>query len=211
MTKDLGPLFRWLLAPVLAVALVSPAPAAAPATFADVTTTAGIRFVHTSGAFGKKYLPETMGSGCVFFDADGDGWQDLLFVNSAAWPGPTATRTVPALYRNKGDGTFADITRGSGLDVEAYGIGAAAADFDNDGREDVYLTALGGNRLFRGLGGGKFADVTRTAGVGDGGFSTSTLWFDYDNDGRLDLFVSHYVDWSIENDLFCTLDGKSKS
>ena len=206
-----GLLFRRLLAPLLAVGLVATTPAAAPVSFADVTASAGIRFVHTSGAFGKKYLPETMGSGVVFFDADGDGWQDLLFVNSANWPGRRAAKTAPALYRNKGDGTFADITRGSGLDEEAYGIGAAAADFDNDGREDVYMTALGANRLLRGLGGGKFADVTSTAGVGDGGFSTSALWFDYDNDGRLDLFVSHYVDWSVEKDLFCTLDGKSKS
>jgi hypothetical protein len=204
-------LFRRLLAPLLAVGLVETTPAAAPVSFADVTAGAGIHFVHTSGAFGKKYLPETMGSGAVFFDADGDGWQDLLLVNSANWPGRAGAKTAPALYRNKGDGTFADITRGSGLDVEAYGIGATAADFDNDGREDVYITALGGNRLFRGLGGGKFADVTRSAEVGDGGFSTSALWFDYDNDGRLDLFVSHYVDWSVENDLFCTLDGKSKS
>ena len=203
---------RSLLALLLAGGAVVTTPAAPAVSFTDVTANAGIRFVHTSGAFGKKYLPETMGSGVVFFDADGDGWQDLLFVNSANWPGRAAAKTAPALYRNKGDGTFADITRGSGLDVEAaYGIGAAAADFDNDGREDVYITALGGNRLFRGLGGGKFADVTRSAGVGDRGFSTSTLWFDYDNDGRLDLFVSHYVDWSIDNDLFCTLDGKSKS
>jgi hypothetical protein len=200
-----------LLAPLLACGVMMTTQAAAPVTFADVTAKAGIRFVHTSGAFGKKYLPETMGSGCVFFDADGDGWQDLLFVNSANWPNRAAAKTAPALYRNNRDGTFTDITRASGLDVEAYGIGAAAADFDNDGRADVYITALGGNRLFRGLGGGKFADVTRAAGVGDGGFSTSVLWFDYDHDGRLDLFVSHYVDWSIEKDLFCTLDGKSKS
>ena len=95
---------------------------------------AGIRFVHTSGAFGKKYLPETMGAGCVFFDADGDGWQDLLFINSANWPGRAAAKTAPALYRNNRDGTFTDITRASGLDVESYGIGAAAADFDNDGK-----------------------------------------------------------------------------
>ena len=199
------------LKPVLACAIVATTPAAAPVSFADVTTQSGIHFVHRSGAFGEKYLPETMGSGVVFFDADGDGWQDLLFINSANWPGHAAAKTAPALYRNNHDGTFADITRGSGLDLEAYGIGGAVADFDNDGREDVYITALGGNRLFRGLGAGKFAEVTRAAGVGDGGFSTSALWFDYDNDGRLDLFVSHYVDWSIGADLFCTLDGKSKS
>jgi enediyne biosynthesis protein E4 len=197
---------------VLAVAVLTVrTPAASPPWFTDVTARAGIKFAHTSGAFGKKYLPETIGSGVVFFDADGDSWQDLLFVNSSNWPGRPAAKTTAALYRNRGDGTFADVTRGSGLDVDLYGIGAAAADFDNDGNQDVYITALGGNRLFRGLGGGRFADVTQSAGVADGGFSTSALWFDYDNDGRLDLFVTHYVEWAIDKDLFCTLDGKSKS
>ena len=174
---------------------------------------AGIRFVHNSGAFGKKYLPETLGAGGLFLDVDGDGWQDILLVNSMNWPGHQGakSKSYPALYRNNHNGTFTDVTRGSGLDVELYGIGAAAADFDNDGRIDVYLTALGGNRLFKNMGAGQFADVTKTAGVADGGFSTSALWFDYDNDGKLDLFVAHYVDWSIEKDLFCTLDGKTKS
>ncbi len=145
------------------------------------------------------------------FDADGDGWQDLLFVNSMNWPGHPGAKSYPALYRNRHDGTFADVTRGSGLDVEIYGIGGAAADFDNDGKVDVYLTALGSSHLFRNVGGGKFVDVTASAGVASPGFATSALWFDYDNDGKLDLFVAHYVDWSIEKDLFCTLDGKSKS
>jgi len=182
-----------------------------PPTFTDVTTEAGIRFVHNSGAFGRKYLPETMGSGAVWFDADGDGWQDLLLINSANWPGHPGPRSLPALYRNTHTGTFVDITHGSGLDVALYGMGAAAADYDNDGKVDVYITALGGNRLFRNLGAGKFVDVTRAAGVADSGFSTSALWFDYDNDGKVDLFVAHYVDWSIDRDLFCTLDGKNKS
>jgi len=202
---------RNILAVVLASSAIATTLAAGPPLFTDVTARAAITFVHTNGGFGKKYLPETIGSGVVVFDADGDGWQDLLFVNSSRWPGRAGARTTPALYRNNGDGTFTDTTRGSGLDIEIYGIGATAADFDNDGREDVYLTALGGNHLFRGTGGGRFAEVTRTAGVADGGFSTSALWFDYDHDGRLDLFVSHYVDWSIETDLVCTLDGKSKS
>jgi hypothetical protein len=196
---------------VLACAAVVTVPGATSVTFTDVTARAGVKFVHTTGAFGKKFLPETLGSGCAFVDVDGDGWQDLLLINSANWPGRTATKVYPALYRNNHDGTFTDITRGSGLDVELYGIGVAAADVDNDGRVDVYVTALGGNRLFRNLGAGKFADVTRAAGVGDGGFSTSALWFDYDKDGKLDLFVAHYVDWSIDKDLFCTLDGKTKS
>jgi hypothetical protein len=193
-----------------ALAIVSGAPGPA-VTFADVTEQAHIRFTHNNGAFGKKYLPETMGSGGLFLDVDGDGWQDILLINSKNWPGRPGARSVPALYRNAHDGTFTDITRGSGLDVELYGIGAAAADFDNDGKVDIYITALGGNRLFRNLGGGKFVDVTAQAGVADGGFSTSALWFDYNGDGKLDLFVAHYVNWTEAGDLFCTLDGMNKS
>src|SRR5262245_14790413 len=198
---------RAVLIRILGVCAIAFAVSAAdaPPAFTDVTTSAGITFVHNSGAFGKKYLPETMGSGVVWFDADGDGRQDLLFVNSTNWRGRPGSQSLPALYRNAGNGAFTDITRGSGLDVAVYGLGAAAADYDNDGKVDVYLTALGGNRLFRNLGAGKFADVTRQAGVADGGFSTSALWFDYDNDGKLDLFVAHYVDWSADKDLFCTL------
>ncbi len=191
--------------------LVAAAPAASPIVFTDVTTQAGLRFVHNSGAFGKKYLPETLGAGGLFLDVDGDGWQDVLLINSTNWPGRAGARSYPALYRNNHNGTFTDITRGSGLDVELYGIGAVAGDFDNDGKVDVYVTALGGNRLFKNLGVGKFVDVTKKAGVHDGGFSTSALWFDYDNDGKLDLFVAHYVDWAMDKDLSCTLDGKSKS
>jgi hypothetical protein len=186
------------------------APAAGP-TFTDVTARAGIRFRHEAGAFGKKYLPETMGSGVAFVDLDGDGRPDLLFVNSKRWPGRPGPRALPAFYRNNGDGTFSDATRGSGLDVEMYGLGVTAADYDNDGRVDVYLTGLGGNRLYRNLGGGRFADATARAGVGGGGFGTSAAFFDFDKDGRLDLFVCNYVDWSIEKDLFCTLDGTRKS
>src|SRR5262245_58653626 len=96
-----------------------------PVMFSDATAQSGIKFVHNNGAFGKKYLPETIGSGVVFLDVDGDGWQDLLLVNSKNWPGHAGPRSVSALYRNLHDGTFADITRSSGLDVELYGIGAA--------------------------------------------------------------------------------------
>ena len=182
-----------------------------PVSFVDVTLHAGIKFVHTSGAYGRKLLPETLGSGCVFLDADGDGWQDIFLINSTAWPGHKTGRSTSALYRNNHDGTFIDVTRGSGLDVEMYGLGGAAADFDNDGTVDLYVAALGGNHLFRNAGAGKFADVTAAAGVASRGFSTSAVWFDYDNDGKLDLFVAHYVDWSVDKDLFCTLDGKNKS
>ncbi|HYS25539.1 MAG TPA: CRTAC1 family protein [Vicinamibacterales bacterium] len=180
-------------------------------TFTDVTAAAGIHFQHTSGAFGRKYLPETMGSGVAFLDADGDGRQDLFLVNSTKWPGRPGPASYPALYRNRGDGTFVDQTRAAGLQIEMYGMGVASADFDNDGRADLYVTALGRNHLFRNAGGGRFVDVTDRAGVADPGFSTSAAWLDYDRDGFLDLFVAHYVEWSIDKDLFCTLDGTRKS
>jgi hypothetical protein len=179
--------------------------------FTDVTAQAGIRFRHNSGAAGKKYLPETMGSGVCVFDYDNDGWQDILFVNSMGWAAHATSKSFPALYRNNKDGTFSDVTRQAGLAVEAYGLGCAAADYDNDGFDDLYVTALDGNHLFRNLGDGKFAEVTVKAGVRDSGFSTGAVWFDYDNDGKLDLFVSHYVEWSPSTDQYCTLDGKHKS
>jgi hypothetical protein len=179
--------------------------------FTDVTAEAGIHFKHNSGAFGKKYLPETIGSGAAFLDYDNDGWQDILLVNSMDWPESKKHRSFPALYHNNKDGTFTDVTAQAGLAVEMYGIGVAVADYDNDGNVDVYITCVGPNHLFRNLGGGKFVDMTRSAGVGDPGFSTSAAWFDYDNDGKLDLFVGNYVDWSPQTDLYCTLDGKNKS
>jgi enediyne biosynthesis protein E4 len=194
-------------------ALTATAQSPAP-TFSDVSAAAGIHFTHQSGATGKKYLPETMGSGGAYLDADNDGWQDILLVNGMSL-GPASNvktkRAVMALYRNNQNGTFTDITERAGLAVPLYGLGVTAADYDNDGRTDIYITALGRNRLFRNLGGLKFADVSATAKVDDPGFSTSAAWLDYDRDGRLDLFVANYVEWSVEKDLFCTLDGKSKS
>ena len=203
---------RCLLAPAaVAIGCVAVLPAATPVVFTDITEQAGITFTHTNGAFGAKYMPETFGSGALWLDVDADGWQDILFVNGTAWPERDAAGTTAALYRNDEDGTFTDITSGSGLDVPLYGMGGAAADFDNDGHLDVYLTALGPNRLFKGGGDGTFTDVTAAAGVGDPGFSTSALWFDYDQDGDLDLFVANYVEWSPETDLFCSLVGDTKS
>jgi len=198
-----------------AAASPSPSPTpprpSGPVEFTDVTTEAGIRFKHNSGAFGKKYLPETIGSGAAFLDYDNDGWQDIFFVNSMDWPDNKKRRSFSALYHNNKDGTFTDVTAQSGLGVEMYGLGVAVADYDNDGNEDIYVTCVGPNHLFRNLGGGKFADVTMRAGVGDPGFSTSAAWFDYDNDGKLDLFVGNYVEWSVQTDLLCTLDGKNKT
>jgi hypothetical protein len=175
-----------------------------------VTRAAGIRFVHNSGRAGKKWLPETLGSGVAFFDADGDGWPDLLFVNGRDWE-PRGRRSVAALYRNDGRGGFADATAGSGLDVELYGMGVAVGDYDNDGRGDVYLTALEGDRLFHNEGGGRFRDVTRSSGIVNADFGTSAAWVDFDRDGRLDIFVANYVRWTPETDLRCSLDGTTKS
>jgi len=179
--------------------------------FTDVTAQAGIHFKHNSGAFGKKYLPETMGSGVCFLDYDNDGWQDILLVNSMEWPGHKSGNSFPALYHNNRDGTFTDVTRQAGLAIEVYGLGCAVGDYDNDRKDDIYITTVGANHLFHNLGNGKFADVTAKAGVADPGFSASAAWFDYDNDGKLDLLVTHYIEWSIETDRYCTLDNKNKS
>jgi len=180
--------------------------------FADVTSQAGIQFQHNSGAFGGKFLPETLGSGCAFLDYDRDGWQDILLINGADWPGHKKNRTTLRLYHNNGNGTFTDVTTRAGLDVELYGMGVAVGDYNNDGFPDILITCVGQNRLFRNTGKGKFVDVTSASGLGKReGFSTSALWFDYDRDGLLDLFVCNYVKWSPERDVFCSLDGKHKS
>lgn len=181
-----------------------------PVKFTDITATAGIKFVHNAGKTGKKYLPETLGSGGAFFDADGDGWPDILLVNSKDWT-PKGRKSLHALYRNNRNGTFTNITAGSGLDVEMYGLGVAVGDYDNDGRDDVYITAIEGDRLFHNEGAGKFRDVTKTSGIVNASFGTSAAWVDYDRDGKLDLFVANYVQWDVKNDLWCSLDGVTKS
>jgi hypothetical protein len=184
---------------------------AGPVQFVDVTAHSGIHFLHNNGAFGRKYLPETMGSGVCFLDYDNDGWQDILLVNSMDWSGHESGKSLPALYHNNQDGTFTDVTTEAGLAVEMYGMGCAVGDYDNDGKVDIYITAVGSNHLFRNLGNGRFADVTKMTGTSDPGFSSSAVWFDYDRDGKLDLLVAHYVDWSAETDQYCSLDGKNKS
>jgi hypothetical protein len=180
--------------------------------FTDVTSPAGIHFQHNSGAFGGKFLPETLGSGCAFLDYDRDGWQDILLINGTDWPGHKKRRSTLRLYHNNGNGTFTDVTVRAGLDVEMYGMGVAVGDYNNDGYPDILITCVGQNRLFRNTGKGTFVDVTDTSGLGKReGFSTSAMWFDYDRDGLLDLFVCNYVKWSPEHDVFCSLDGKHKS
>ena len=178
----------------------------------DVTTASGISFRHNNGAYGGKLLPETLGSGCAFLDFDGDGWPDILFVNGCDWPGHQRRASTLRLYRNNRNGTFSDVTRGAGLDLELYGMGVAVGDFNNDGFPDVLVTAVGQNRLLRNTGRGTFVDVTRTSGLAPRtAFSTSAMWFDYDRDGWLDLFVCNYVKWSPDHDVFCSLDGRQKS
>jgi len=181
-------------------------------TFRDITQKAGIHFVHNNAAFGKKFLPETMGPGVAFIDYDNDGWPDIFIVNGMDWPGHGSKHSTPKLYHNNHDGTFTDVTHKAGLDVEMFGMGAAVGDYDNDGYDDLFVTALGQSHLFHNNGNGTFTDVTQKAGLlGPTEFSTSAAWVDYDRDGKLDLVVANYVQWSVEGDLYCTLDGKSKS
>jgi hypothetical protein len=195
-------------------AWASPLPSAAGLGFrlVDVSESAGFRFKHNSGAYGGKLLPETLGSGCAFLDYDGDGWQDILLVNGMDWPGHKRQTSTLRLYRNNRNGTFSDVTRSAGIDVEVYGMGVAVGDYNNDGFPDILITCVGQNHLFQNTGKGRFVDVTKSSGLGGRqAFSTSALWFDFDRDGLLDLFVCNYVKWSPEHDVFCSLDGKHKS
>jgi hypothetical protein len=172
-------------------------PGAGGAQFVDVAREVGITFRHQSGRSGRLYLPETIGSGCAFLDYDGDGHLDLFLVNSSRLPGFTGQGPFyPALYRNRGDGHFEDVTKRAGLAVDCYGMGCAVGDYDNDGHPDLYLTAMGPNTLFHNNGNGTFTDVTRRAGVGDPQWSSSAAWLDYDRDGLLDLFVCNYCRWN---------------
>jgi hypothetical protein len=227
--------------PVVAAAVVAaawwylstpePTPVAPPSAsfipkvqFRNVTEKVGINFRHVNGAFGKKLLPETMGGGVAVLDYNNDGFQDILFINSCYWPGHAeANQPAPtlALYRNKGDGTFEDVTEEAGLKISLYGMGVTAGDYDNDGYMDLFITCVGGNRLFHnvsdGKGGRKFVDVTAESGVGGAAtwpqtgdivqysnpisFPSSATWLDYDGDGKLDLFVCDYLAWSPVSDL----------
>jgi hypothetical protein len=187
-------------------------PAAPGFRFVDVTSSAGIQFHHNSGAYGGKLLPETLGPGCAFFDYDADGWQDILLVNGTDWPAHKRERSTLKLYRNNRKGSFSDVTRAAGLDIEMYGMGVAIGDYNNDGYPDILITCVGQNRLFKNTGKGTFVDVTKSSGLGGRqALSTSAIWFDFDHDALLDLFVCNYVKWSPEHDVFCSLDGKNKS
>ncbi|MFO1497836.1 MAG: CRTAC1 family protein [Verrucomicrobiota bacterium] len=201
--KAEAPKVTQLTAPVVRAT----APASVPEVkFSDVTQAAGITFVHNNGAYGDKLLPETMGGGVAVFDYDNDGQQDLLFINSTEWPWHQTAGKEPArmgLFHNEGNGKFRDATAGSGLDISFYGMGVAAADYDNDGDADVFISGVGQNHLFRNNGNGTFTDVTAQAGVAGvpEQWSTSCAWVDYNRDGLLDLFVCNYIRWSKEIDM----------
>jgi hypothetical protein len=179
--------------------------------FVDVTATSGVTFSHETGAFGQKWLPETMGAGVVIFDYNGDDRQDLLFLNGRPFPGRKGKATTQALFRNRGDLSFADATREAGLDISAYCLAGAAADLDNDGDADLYLSCLGTDYLLRNEG-GRFTDISKTAGLSrDYEFGASVALFDADRDGWLDILATRYVTWTPETDIRCSLDGVTKS
>jgi hypothetical protein len=198
--------------------------------FREISEAAGVRFVHENGADGRKLLPETMGSGCAFLDYDNDGHPDLLLINSRPWPGGNEPVPTMALYRNKGDGTFENVTERVGLNVPLYGQGVCCGDIDNDGWIDIFVSAIGGSKLFRNESGQRFIDITAMAGVSGGGYwpemsreafynldkpipwPSSATFLDYDGDGLLDLFVCQYLTWSPKADLDnkFTLDGTTR-
>jgi hypothetical protein len=197
----------------------APAPAASegasvplvPGKFVDTTAASGVSFQGVASHTSKKYLIETMGSGVAVFDYDNDGLLDIFLVNGAPIKDPTPPGTIPQksgpedwnrLYHQKKDGTFEDVTEKAGLKGVGYGMGVAVGDFDNDGYEDLYVTAYGGNRLYHNNGNGTFTDVTEKSGTGGSGWSTSAAWVDLDNDGLLDLVVLRYVQWDFD-DVWC--------
>ena len=183
-----------------------------PPLFVDITSQSGVSFTNEPSHTSRKYLPESMVGGVAVFDYDRDGRLDVFFVNGAALRDPMPKDAAPdksnprfwnRLYRNNGNGTFSDVTEKAGVRGEGYGMGAAVADYDNDGWPDLYVTNLGGNILYHNNSDGTFRDVTREAGVAGGGWSAGAAFVDYDRDGRLDLVIARYLTWDFAQDVWC--------
>ena len=211
-------LLAWVFGALVSIATAQQRPSTSTAagaensdTFLDVTAQRGISFQYQASHTSKKYLLETMAPGVALFDYDNDGRLDIFLVNGAPLADPTPKGTIPQktgsaywnrLYHQRPDGTFEDVTEQAGLPGAGYGMGVAVGDYDNDGFEDLFVTAYGGNKLYHNNGNGTFTDVTAKAGVGGSGWSTSAAWVDLDNDGYLDLIVLRYLDWDF-NDVWC--------
>jgi hypothetical protein len=187
--------------------------APSPVTFTDITAASGITFKHAASVTSQKYLPESMGAGVALLDYDNDGRLDLFFTNGARMDDPMPKGAMPdkreskywnRLYHQKPDSTFEDVTERAGVKGEGYSMGVAAADYDNDGWVDLYVTGYGVNLLYRNNGDGTFADVSKRLGIIVNGWGTSTAWLDYDRDGRLDLFIARYMEWDFERgSIYC--------
>lgn len=183
----------------------SPPTPAGPAWFADITAKSKVDFIHDAGSFGDYFMPQALGSGVAVFDFDGDGLLDLFFLTNG---GPKSKHTN-RLYRQNADGTFADISAGSGLNISGHNMGVAIGDIDNDGWPDVLMTQYGGARLFRNNGDGKsFTDITEKSGVVNPTWGMSAAFFDFDRDGWLDLVIVNYVDY--DPTLRCAPKGRQE-
>ncbi len=191
------------VAALLGLAMSAAAPAQSPIRFREVARDWGLEFKHHNGGSGKRYYPETDGSGVVIFDYDHDGDPDVLFIDSAELPGYQGESPRSILYRNDGPGRFVDVTDRARLSVTGYGMGGSSADYDGDGDLDLYVTHFRENQLFRNNGDGTFSDVTAAAGVGDPRWSMSAAFADLDRDGDLDLYVTNYIDYSLDKPTLC--------
>ncbi|MBM3214210.1 CRTAC1 family protein [Candidatus Poribacteria bacterium] len=198
---------RWLA--VLLMLLPACVLPAADVTFTDRTPEAGIDFIPTDGASGRRLMVETIGQGLAAFDYDADGWVDLYFVNGCRLIEPFEPTSRNVLYRNRRDGTFEDVTDRAGVGDTGYGLGCAVGDIDGDGWLDLFVTNFGRNTLYRNRGDGMFEDITDRAGVAAPGLNTGCVFADIDNDGWLDLYVARYADYSVERDVRCERDGVS--
>ena len=177
-----------------------------PVQFVNIAARAGVTYKHENGATPEKYMPETMASGALIFDYNNDGWADLFFINGGSFVDKRlAASARHRLYRNNGEGKFTDVTESSGIGVSGFGMGACSADYDNDGWVDLYVTAVGPDKMYKNTGKNTFTDVSVTSGLGEPLWSTSCAFSDIDNDGDVDLYVARYVDFSVDNNKFCTL------